>query len=473
MMQMKKNKERGIKRALVVPAAAFFCAMLLALPQKSFALTDCEPSFAGDYAESTMSNDQRNDVLKMTAELIAAYTFESDTATAWLQGGIDAMDAAIVAKLDWFWSNWLGALQDMTAQLHAGVIDQSFKLGTSFDANEQLTVTRTIQAKKIDSLKEYQATDQGCQFDTTGKYMALGASASNGVASVIAQDFTKVGDSNQNSPAATGKASLRQSRWGIYQNEFCDSINNNGAAGCSAPPPPPPPAPPATPPPPPTGPPTANLDVLPSETLFAKQTLDTANPLYNPLAAVCDPKDQSYNASDPACQPIDQVKQDSINQLLFNLTGYEPPAPIQPGSLSSTTGLLQQTHSREYLARMDAIGALAYSVVSERLPGHPSPEIQEMREKAGILDASGTPSAREVRQAIIEEVSDPGYYKDLYDSPKKISQKELYLKAYTLSMLYDMISKQEKISNAYAIETGLLLEYSGNLDNAAASAPAK
>ncbi len=48
---------------------------------------------------------------------------------------------------------------------------------------------------------------------------------------------------------------------------------------------------------------------------------------------------------------------------------------------------------------------------------------------------------------------------NLYDNPSTIAQKELYLKAYSLVMLYDMISKQEKISNAYAIETAAILEY--------------
>ncbi len=67
------------------------------------------------------------------------------------------------------------------------------------------------------------------------------------------------------------------------------------------------------------------------------------------------------------------------------------------------------------------------------------------------------PASREVRRSIIEQLWDPSYYKNLYDNPSTIAQKELYLKAYGLVMLYDMISKQEKISNAYAIETANIL----------------
>ena len=72
--------------------------------------------------------------------------------------------------------------------------------------------------------------------------------------------------------------------------------------------------------------------------------------------------------------------------------------------------------------------------------------------------ASPTPSLREIRQSIIEQLWDPNFYKNLDDNPTTTAQKELYLKAYGLVMLYDMIEKQEKISNAYAIETAALLE---------------
>ena len=178
---------------------------------------------------------------------------------------------------------------------------------------------------------------------------------------------------------------------------------------------------------------------MPSTTIFAKETIDMTN--------------------------LDT--RDAITELIYNITGYKAPDTIMVSALTSSIGLQQRQENREYIAQMDAIGALVYSVVADRMPGRTipgfvgeAPEIKNMRLKMGIAfaDASITPSAREIRQAIVEQLWDPGYYKELYDAPSTITQKEVYLKAYSLVMLYDMISKQEKISNAYAIQTANILE---------------
>jgi hypothetical protein len=79
----------------------------------------------------------------------------------------------------------------------------------------------------------------------------------------------------------------------------------------------------------------------------------------------------------------------------------------------------------------------------------------------GVGNAALNPSVREIRESVIEQLWDPEYYKDLYDNPSTVLQKELYLKAYSLVMLNDIISKQEKISNAYAIETADMLQGMG------------
>ena len=111
---------------------------------------------------------------------------------------------------------------------------------------------------------------------------------------------------------------------------------------------------------------------------------------------------------------------------------------------------------------LDAVGALVYSVVADRMPGQEALNIQKMRQRMGVMDASATPSTREIRESLIEQLWDPNYYKELYDNPGTIAQKELYLKAYSVMMLYDMIEKQEKISNVYAVETANMLNRSAS-----------
>ncbi len=160
--------------------------------------------------------------------------------------------------------------------------------------------------------------------------------------------------------------------------------------------------------------------------------------------------------------------------LMFNVTGYMVPEPILSTALGTAPGIEQMFLRREYMAQMAAAGSLLYSVVADRAPGQKAPEVQLMRERMGVQStnpletpyASPTPSVREIRQSIIEQLWDPSYYQNLYDNPSTIAQKELYLKAYSLVMLYDMISKQEKISNAYAIETAAILENTEHSRNA-------
>jgi hypothetical protein len=89
-----------------------------------------------------------------------------------------------------------------------------------------------------------------------------------------------------------------------------------------------------------------------------------------------------------------------------------------------------------------------------------------------LLTANINPSLREIRASVIEQLWDPNYYKNLYDDPSTVAQKEVYLKAYGLMMLYDMISKQEKISNAYAVETANVLRHSAKiLESASTNVP--
>jgi len=414
MLIMKAIKnERGwmgmapFLRALLVP----FLVLSLMTPVKSYAAS-CEAPGLAAAGEVLLAAAEKAMVKAMESALKSVFAAATAAATEELLAGLDVMDTALIAMLDWFWNNLYLALQDMTAQLHAGVIDQSLQFSSNYDASDISTIARLSQKVEADAKQLYQPTNQGCQFDTTARYLARGRGAGEAVATGYALDFNRIGNNNINSPAATGKAALQQARWQIYQEKFCDKNTNNGASGCDA-----------------TAP-KANMHVLPSRTIFAKETIDTTN----------------------------ADTQAAVSQLLFNITGYETPDPIMRGALSSAAGLEQRQENREYIAQMDAVGALAYAVIGDRASGQAAPEIRAMRQKAGVMDASETPSAREIRQAVVEQLSDPNYYKELYDSPATIPQKELYLKAYSLLMLYDIIARQEKISNVYAIEAANMLD---------------
>jgi len=338
------------------------------------------------------------------------------------------MECAILGQLDWLWEQWLLAFKDMTKQLNSGTIDQTRQFASNYDAS---LVTRTalrVQKAELEAKKQYQPTNQACQFDTTAKYLGRSAEVSNAVTTGYARDLSKIGNNEKGTPSATGAASLQKSRWSTYQSKFCDNTADHGNAGCTA----------ATPKP--------NMHIMPSKTIFAKETIDLT----------------------------DADTRDAVTELLFNITGYEVADPVATTAQVSAVGLQQRQENREYLTQMDAVAALAAFVVAERAPGVQALEVQAMRQKGGVNDASATPSKREIRQAFIEQLQDPSYYQELYDSPGTIQQKEVYLKAYSLVLLYDMIAKQEKISNVYAIETANMLDkFNQSRHNVSASAPLK
>ena len=149
---------------------------------------------------------------------------------------------------------------------------------------------------------------------------------------------------------------------------------------------------------------------------------------------------------------------EAADSMIFNVTGYQVPEPIVAGALGTTAGIEQMFMRREYMAQMSAAGSLLYSAMADRAPGVEALSVQMMRQMMGAPNPSLKPSVREIRQSIIEQLWDPNFYKNLGDNPATMAEKELYLKAYGLTMLYDMISKQEKISTAYAVETATLLE---------------
>ncbi|MFH1158404.1 MAG: hypothetical protein V1721_05915 [Pseudomonadota bacterium] len=404
-------RKRHLLRGMSVPCLVLF----LLFPSGAFA--QCEDVGAPNASADTVDANQFAQINAMLAALQAVYTAEMAAAQVALFIEMDAL----LQPQDWFWERWFHGWQDMTKQLSSSELDETRQLGSALDANNATNAALMVQMEQANAKKRYQPTDQACVFDTTARYMSQSSALRDAVSTGYSLDFSMIGNNQVGFPAQYGAASLHNVRWNVYQTLFCDMTSNNGFAGCPA-------ATPAT-----------NAHILPSMTLFARETIDMTDP--NTQAAV--------------------------TELIYNITGYAAPDPIMVSALSSITGLQQRQTNREYITQMDAVGALVYSVVADRVPGRTvpgvageAPEIRDMRTKMGIglADSSLTPSVRETRQAIVEQLWDPGYYKELYDSPSTITQKEVYLKAYSLVMLYDIIAKQEKISNVYAIETANMLE---------------
>jgi hypothetical protein len=376
------------------------------------AFAQCEAPIEPWIAAAAFEAAQTAAVIAMTAAIEASYLVDITAAQAVGGLAITAMDVAIRNKLDWLWTQWEKAMKDQTKQLHSSAIDQTRQFAINYDTSDLNEAARTIQRAELEAKKEYRATNQACQFDTTARYLGRTLETSKAVTTGYALDLNRWGNAEVGTDASGGQLTMSQSRFAVYRNKFCDPNSNSGNAPCTA------------------ANPDANKHILPSKTIFSQETIDLT----------------------------DATTRDAVTQLMLNVTGYRIPELSSIGALDGGIGKEQRQKNRRYLAQMDVVGALAYSLVGDRAPGQPAPEIQQMRVKVGVSNASATPSAREVRQAVVEQLWDPNYFKELGDSPNTLTQKELYLKAYNLVMMNQLVEKQERISNIYAMETANILD---------------
>lgn len=406
------------------------CLILFWTVAPVHAQAQCEQPWDPFIGQGILMEVEQADVAIMTETLTSVYDADIEMSQNLVTDKLNTMSETVLKKMDWFWEQWYQAWKDMAKQLASGYNDETRQMGSAQDGSDVTNFARATQQAEADAKKLYQTTNEACKFDSTAPFLSSSKGISDGLVTGYSLDFNKIGNNIKGFPAEAGPPSLQKARWESYAGKFCDADANNGYAGCTA-----------------AGTSTKNLHILPSKTIFGKETIDLTN----------------------------ADTQNAVTELIFNITGYTAPDIIQLGSLKTSAVSLQQRQTdREYIAQMDAVGALAYSVIADRAPGKEAPGIQAMRQKNGVQDASDRPSAREIRQAVMEQLWNPNFFTDLNDSPATIGQKDVYLKAYSLVMLYDMISRQEKISNVYAIETANLLDKTDHSRGAVStSAPLK
>src|SRR5262249_234327 len=155
---------------------------------------------------------------------------------------------------------WFKALQGMTKQIDAGYNDESRQLSSIEDASNTSNFGRTMQDAEADAKKLYEINVQGCRFDTIARYFDFSDQLTHSLTTGYSLDSSKVGSNDKRTPAGTGPNALDSARWDAYQNEFCDGNSNAGHPGCAA-----------------GSNPRADAHVLPSQTIFGKETIDMAD----------------------------------------------------------------------------------------------------------------------------------------------------------------------------------------------------
>lgn len=353
----------------------------------------------------------------MTGDLALLYATRTTTSSGLLIAALEAMETKLNQRMRRFWRDWEEALKAMTTQLNAGISDQARQMSSLFDSSNLTDTARNFQTAEVRAHQNFRPTEAGCRFDTAANYMATANRLASNASRAMAQELSDVGNNKAGTPAAQGPGAVRNSRFQEYRNRFCDHLSNAGGTACGG-------ASASSP----------NAHISPSVTLFGRETIDMTNP----------------------------DTEIAVKELIYNITGYQVPEIIEPRVLSSPQGRETRQYNRGYLAQMDAVNALGFSIVAERAPGQATPEVQQMRQRMGIGDASANASEREIRQSIMEQLWDPAYYVGLVDSDTTVTQKEVFLQAYNLMLLYRMFEKSERIANAHAIETANMLDKKAN-----------
>lgn len=379
----------------------------------------CEGNDAGPDARDDAIGDITQDIATMWG---AIWAEEQLTLTALKATGIDFLDTMeedILKRMNKVWPAWLEAWTGMSNQLSASVIDETRQVASLHDSSSVTSVARQIQNKEVEARRTYKPTEEGCQFDTTAPYRARAGGTGRAVSRAMTSGVGNLGNNKQGTPAAQGTAAWQKSRYENYRTNFCDASANGGTgANCA------------------DGS-MKNAHILPSKTIFGNETIDMTDP-------------GVVNA---------------VNELTLNITGFEVGDPIDPEVLKQPSGSEQRQLNREYLAQMDVTTSLVTSIIGERTSGMAAQVIKDKRVMtAGVNanEASDRPSEREIRQADIEQLWSPKYYARLGGSPTGTTQKELYLRAMNVMMLYRLIEKTERIATSFSIQTGNLLKKTDN-----------
>ena len=421
---MKQKKSSGLF------FAAFLMALVFGLPGRAVAQCDLPGTIQA--AGTTLDAAQETAVQTMVSDIELNVTVVVDAArllfTAPVVGTIPLWGRSIRVVMRTWADRWIkNGLMPGTAQMNTTKVDQTRNLGSTIEGENQTKASREIQVREAESVKKYLPNEYTCVADSTARYASQAVYTARAVENSTVTELSDIGLNTQ--AVDDGRAEGLNRRWADYSANFCNNQANNGAAGCTA------------------ALPNAGADVSVAKTLFRKETI---------------------NMADPATAL-------ATKELVQNLASFETVDPVPPGTLNSVTGREQMLRQRRLQTQMNAVTGVLASVVGDRTPGSGTvaPEVAAQRLDAGVpvSEISDTPSKRELRQAVIDKLWSAKFYRDLGDEPGTVLQKEVYLKAYSNALLYDLIARTEQVATLFSIQLGNMSDEVGTTTGAIQARP--
>lgn len=262
----------------------------------------------------------------------------------------------------------LPAMKDRTAQLSAGVSDQSRQQGSIADAAQMGDAQRDIEREELNTRQGLQQHEQSCALPSSGPALAQTHRAGTALARALVNDFTKRTNPLPGTTAERGYAAVIAERYDTYCRHFIDPEDNNGVNNC-----------------------TLAMQQVEGEDGAAPATSGDATP---PSGAPATPAADATDADkqEPAVAAAvngdidaegvllrDTIEMDnesirvSVESLLDNLVQSRPYPPVPDHILNSAAGI-EWTEKKERLETLRKIAADTIAGMVSRRIGIPLPQ---------------------------------------------------------------------------------------------------
>ena len=346
-------------------------------------------------------------------------------------GAFAGGEAAGIYLMNWWNTEFLPALQQMTGQLYAARVDQSRQIGSLIDAQSVNRVAHLEQELQLRSKKNNLPSEMVCVAGSYSAALSQTMRLSGALTKGFKMDLMARAEGAIGSSSERGISQDQNLRWRRYCTELHNPLNNNNlgiAASC------------ALFPLSPTAVPNGDVDI---EGFLLKDTINMSSP-------------SEYATSVAILQNLVQpvIRQKIPDNTINTPVGQE--AIIGMQHLESVSNVSAHTVA-EILSKRAGIPAIF------ALP----PLLKNIRIKAGVIDcdlappntpvcASNNPSYNEIMLAMTKErFLNPEYFIRIHDDIGAIKQEQASVNAYITLQMQDIYRMQEQINLLLAARAAL------------------
>ena len=362
-----------------------------------------------------------------------------------------------------WWTAFLQALKDMTAQLYSYRIFETWQLGHMMDAQDVNKAARMEQEQRLATHEEVQPNESTCVAGSFSTGITQSSLSSTQLTQGFKQELDRRAQGAVEAPVGSPPAVVTppgmtpaldlNTRWTQYCNEFNDPVNNN--AGNNA----------CVNPAAPQAGGMLNGDVS-VEGFLLKDTINMQNPHERAAAQallinLVQPTIQERLPDSVVLTPLGHehiLKQqhlDAVNNIA---------ADVVASIISRRSAILDPTDQKYIDIGNQIWGMRTKLMIPDCSTILPTPDAP------GVVCASKNPSYNEIMLAMTKErFIDPNYFARVQNNPGALKQEQASVDAFTTIQLQDIYKLQEQINALLAARASLKVNPDQNVIQAPAA----